>query len=69
VLRNFTGRNADQFRVFALETLYRRRGDVRGGPGGPHHTVAWSRGAPPYGVATPWPLSGSPSDFIPCREK
>jgi hypothetical protein len=26
-------------------------------------------GAPPKGVAGPWPPSGSPSDFISCREK
>jgi hypothetical protein len=29
-LQNFTGENADCFRVFATEALYRRRGDVRG---------------------------------------
>jgi hypothetical protein len=34
VLQNFTGRNADCFRVFALERSYRQKGDVRGGPGG-----------------------------------
>jgi hypothetical protein len=44
VLRNFSGKNTDWFRVFTAETFYRRRGDVRGGPGGPHHTVAQSRG-------------------------
>jgi hypothetical protein len=38
-LRNFTGRNAERFRVFASETLYRRRGDVRGGQG--PHTIGW----------------------------
>jgi hypothetical protein len=30
VLRNFTGKNAERFRVFAMVALYRRRGDVRG---------------------------------------
>jgi hypothetical protein len=35
-LWNFSGRNADSFRVFASEDLYRRRGDVRGHQGGPH---------------------------------
>jgi hypothetical protein len=43
-LRNFTGRNADCFRVFMTETLYKRRGDVKGGPGPPHHMVARTRG-------------------------
>jgi hypothetical protein len=37
------------------------------------HTIRWrglGRGrAPPYGVATPWPPSGSPLDFVSCREK
>jgi hypothetical protein len=40
VLRNFSGRNANSFRVFASEALYRRRGDVRGHQGGPHPLVA-----------------------------
>jgi hypothetical protein len=31
----------DRFRVFYLEALYRRRGCVRGPPGGPHHP--WAR--------------------------
>jgi hypothetical protein len=39
-LWNFTGKNDNQFRVFASETLYRRRGDVRGHPGAPHPRVA-----------------------------
>jgi hypothetical protein len=29
------------------KALYRRRGSVRGRPGGPHHTLAWPRGTPP----------------------
>jgi hypothetical protein len=52
-----------------MKTLYRRRGDVRGGPGPPHHVVARARGAPPYGVAGPWPPTGSPSDFVSCEGK
>jgi hypothetical protein len=36
-LRNCSGKNADCFRVFRWETLYRRRGIIRSGPGGPHH--------------------------------
>jgi hypothetical protein len=33
-LRNCSGKNADCFRVFHWEALYRRRGAVRSGPGG-----------------------------------
>jgi hypothetical protein len=40
-LRNCSGKNADCFRVFHREALYRRRGVVRSGPGGPHHRWAW----------------------------
>jgi hypothetical protein len=29
-LRNFTGKNAERFRGFTMEALYRQRGDVRG---------------------------------------
>jgi hypothetical protein len=43
-LRNFFWKNAKRFKVFVTETLYRRRGDVRGGPGPPHHVVAQARG-------------------------
>jgi hypothetical protein len=43
-LWNFTGKNAQRFRVFAMEDLYRRRGDVRGQPGAPHLVVAWPGG-------------------------
>jgi hypothetical protein len=35
----------NRFRVFRQKALYRRRGVVKGGPGPPHHTVAWARGA------------------------
>jgi hypothetical protein len=48
-LRNCFGKNADRFRVCTWEALNRRRGDVRGPPGGPHHPLAW-----PGGGATPW---------------
>jgi hypothetical protein len=44
VLWNFIRRNTDRFRVFVLETFYRRKGDVRGQPGAPHLVVARSRG-------------------------
>jgi hypothetical protein len=39
-LWNFSWIDADSFRVFASEDFYRRNGDVRGWPGGPHHLVA-----------------------------
>jgi hypothetical protein len=32
-LRNFSWKDADLFRVFASERIYRPKGDVRGGPG------------------------------------
>jgi hypothetical protein len=54
-LRNFSWKDADSFRVFTSEAIYRRKGDVRGHPGA--HTTWWrSQGwpAPPYGVASPW---------------
>jgi hypothetical protein len=40
-LRNCSGKNADCFRVFRREALYRRRGIVRSGPGWSHHR--WAR--------------------------
>jgi hypothetical protein len=40
-LRNCSQKNADCFWVFRQEALYRRRGVVRSGPGGPHHR--WAR--------------------------
>jgi hypothetical protein len=43
-LRNFSWMDADSFRVFASERIYRRKGDVRGHPKVPHHTVAWLEG-------------------------
>jgi hypothetical protein len=52
------------------EALYRRRGGVKGRPGGPHHPLAWPGG----GRATPWcgcslGPSGSPSVLVLCPEK
>jgi hypothetical protein len=35
-LRNCSGKNADCFRIFRREALYRWRGGVRGLPGPPH---------------------------------
>jgi hypothetical protein len=49
-LQNFTGKNAERFRVFMTETLYRRRGNVRGRPGPTHHWVARPRGHPRHQV-------------------
>jgi hypothetical protein len=57
-LRNFSGKNTDQFRVFALEASYRRRGDVRGWPGPPHHRVARPGGHPHHQVM--WLPPGPP---------
>jgi hypothetical protein len=39
-LQYCSGKNADHFRVFLRKALYRRRGGVRGPPGGPHHPLA-----------------------------
>jgi hypothetical protein len=58
-LRNCSGKNADWFRVFHREALYRQRGVIRSGPGGPHHR--WARPGPgpsPLVVRVP---SGPPS--------
>jgi hypothetical protein len=52
-LWNFTGENADCFRVFRRKALYRRRGGVRGGPGPPHHTAGWARGRATLGCGCP----------------
>jgi hypothetical protein len=49
-LRNFSWIDADSFRVFASEAIYRRKGDVGGRLGGPHHVVARPEG----GHATLW---------------
>ena len=37
-LRNFSWMETDSLRVFASGAIYRRKGDVGGRPGGPHHT-------------------------------
>jgi hypothetical protein len=39
-LRNYSGKNADCFRVFRPEAFYRRKGIIRGGPGWSHHQGA-----------------------------
>jgi hypothetical protein len=64
-LRNFLWIGADWLRVFTLERIYRRKGNVRGWIRGPHHLVARLGGpAPPYGVASPWPSSVSALDPV-----
>jgi hypothetical protein len=69
-LRNFLWMDADRFRVFVSERIYRRKGDVRGWTRGLHHTLARPKGGtPPGGVATSVPSSVSPLDSISCREK
>jgi hypothetical protein len=39
-LRNFSWMEADSFRVFVSEAIYRRKGEIRGHLRGPHHVVA-----------------------------
>jgi hypothetical protein len=59
-LQKCSGKNADCFRVFLRKAFYRRRGGVRGPPGGPHHP--WARpggGVPPHGEPALCPPSGS----------
>jgi hypothetical protein len=45
-LWNCSGKNADCFRVFHREAFYRRKGVVRGRPGGSHHRGAWLGAGP-----------------------
>jgi hypothetical protein len=54
--RDVFWKNDRVFRFFPSGGLYRRRGGVRGGPGGPHHKSAWARGGPHPLVV--WPPSG-----------
>jgi hypothetical protein len=62
VLRNFSGRNAHSFRVFASEALYRRRGNVRGHQGRPHHVVVWPGVDSRHQVV--WPPPGPPPSLL-----
>jgi hypothetical protein len=55
---------ADCSRVFYRESLYRRRGIVRSGPGPPHHTTARPRGRATLGCACPLAPSGSLSVLV-----
>jgi hypothetical protein len=75
-LRNFTGENANFFRVYHRMALYRRRGRVRGGLGPPHPTAARARGRTTLGCGcplaplrlpfSPRPLSGKNRSFGLC---
>jgi hypothetical protein len=47
-------------RVFSTKGIYRQKGDVRGGPRGPHHLVAQPGGGPRHPMVRP-PLGYSPS--------
>jgi hypothetical protein len=58
-LRNFIWENTEQFRVFATEALYRRKGDVRGQPGAPHLVVARPGGHPHHPMVCQPPASPS----------
>jgi hypothetical protein len=61
-LQNCSGKNADCFRVFRREALYRRRGVVRSGPGGSHH--GWARpGARPCPLMVRLPSGPPPALF------
>jgi hypothetical protein len=61
-LWNFLWMDADSFRVFATEGIYRRKGNVRGHPGGPHHLVARLGGDPRHPMV--WPAPGPPSSLL-----
>jgi hypothetical protein len=61
-LQNFSWMYDDSFRVFASEAFYRRRGDVRGHPGAPHHRVARPGVHPRHQVV--WPSPGPPPSLL-----
>jgi hypothetical protein len=70
-LRNFLWMDAGRFRAFVSEAFYRRKGDVKGHPRGPHHTVAQPEGGAHHPMVWPPPgpspsLLGTPSSY---REK
>jgi hypothetical protein len=70
-LRNFSWMDGDSFRVFTSEGIYRRKGNVRRHPGGPHHLVEWPGGDPCHPMV--WPTPGPPPSLLwtpsLCREK
>jgi hypothetical protein len=61
-LRNFLWTETGLFRVFASEGFYRWKGDVRGWPGGPHHTLARPEGGAHYQVV--WLPPGPPPSLL-----
>jgi hypothetical protein len=61
-LQNFSGKNTDSFRVFTMEALYRRRGNVRGQPGASHHRVARPGVHPHHHLV--WSPPGPPSTLL-----
>jgi hypothetical protein len=54
------------FRFFPSGGLYRRRGGVRSGPGGPHHRPVRARGGPRPLVV--WPPSSPAPSPLRCSE-
>jgi hypothetical protein len=55
-LQNFSWMEASWFRVFTSEAIYRRKGEVRGHPRGPHHVVARPEVGPLPPGSSPSPL-------------
>jgi hypothetical protein len=49
-------------RVFAMKEIYRRKGNVRGRPRGPHQGPAWPRGRPRHPMV--WPPPGPPPSLL-----
>jgi hypothetical protein len=62
VLQNFTWMDADSSRVFAMKGIYKRKGNVKGRLGGPHHLVAWPAGDPRHPMV--WPAPGPPPSLL-----
>jgi hypothetical protein len=62
MLQNFSWIDTRQFRVFASKAFYRRKGDVRGHPRGPHHVVARLEAGPHHPMV--WPPPGSSPSLL-----
>jgi hypothetical protein len=56
----------DLFRAFASKAIYRRKGDVREHPRGPHHTVAQPEVGPRHPMVWPPPGSSPSPLWTPC---
>jgi hypothetical protein len=64
-LQDISRMDADYFRVFTSEEIYRWKGDVRGHPRGPYHTVAWPGGATLWwSTSVPSSVSALDSVFV-----